>query len=333
MDLSLKRMLLQDQKLSSVSTSSSPWADLSTQLNPFPLLSQTSVASAFGKTFNLQGIPNRFNGFKQQVFTGRLKDQPNNPSGNTYPTDFGFALQKFLKANEQDAYSIMDDVGKVLGSDGVGNHSAIQPYFTAYAQGEYQSAIDFLSTWVGTKYTGAVSPTSTQTSVATTAPTPTPVSAPATTTTSAPPPPPPPPPPAYATGTCSFHLTETQNCDTNYGNNLYGKITMKDNNKAIIGQTDNDDDHPIGYAMDDGNPYSFESKLPHPLVITGEHKSDYVQFTYGDLSWQSKTPNGGGSCTVGGWDPRDGPVCDSRVGDQNAVSRALLTLAVFVPRR
>ena len=326
MDFSLKRMLLQDKKLSSVSTSSSLRADPSTQLNPSSLLSQTSVASAFGNTYNLQGIPNRFNGFKQQVFTGRLKSQPNNPSANTYPTDFGSALQKFLKDNEQDVYSVMDDVGKVLGSDGVGNHSAIQPYFTAYAQGEYQSAIDFLSTWVGTSYTAATS-ASTQSSVAT--PTPTPASAPATTTTSAPPPPPPP----YATGTCSFHLTETQDCDTNYGNNLYGIVTMKDNNKAIIGQTDADDDHPIGYAMDDGNSYSFESKLPHPLVITGEHENDYVQFTYGDLSWQSKTPNGGGSCTVGGWDPRDGPVCDSRVGNQNAVSRVLLMLAVFVLRR
>lgn len=133
------------------------------------------------------------------------------------------------------------------------------------------------------------------------------------------PPPPPPPPPPYATGTCSFHLTETQDCDTNYDNNLYGNVVMKDNNKAIIGSTVNDDDHPIGYGMNNGHPYSFSSKLPNPLIITGEHENDYVQFTYGSLSWQSKTPNGGGSCTVGGWNPRDGPVCHSRVGDQNAV--------------
>ena len=128
------------------------------------------------------------------------------------------------------------------------------------------------------------------------------------------------PPPPYATGTCSFHLTETQNCDSDYGNNLYGVVTMYDNNKNVIGQTAKDDDHPIGYAMDDGNSYSFTSKLKDPLVITGEHENDYVQFTIGALSWQSKSPNGGGSCTVGGWDPRDGPVCDSRFGNQNAVS-------------
>ena len=131
----------------------------------------------------------------------------------------------------------------------------------------------------------------------------------------------PPPPPPYATGTCSFHLTETQICDTSYSNNLFGVVKMYDNAKNVIGQTVTDNDNPIGYAMDAGKSYSFTSKLPNPLVITGEHENDYVQFTIGTLSWQSKTPNGGASCTVGGWDPRDGPVCDLRTGDNtNAVS-------------
>lgn len=65
-------------------------------------------------------------------------------------------------------------------------------------------------------------------------------------------------------------------------------FTVKDNNKAIIGSTVNSDDHPIGYAMDDGTSYSFSSKLPNPLIVTGEHEHDDVQFTYGSLSWQSK---------------------------------------------
>lgn len=78
------------------------------------------------------------------------------------------------------------------------------------------------------------------------------------------------------------------------GRSLYGNlltyrfaIFLKDNNKAIIGQTANDDDHRIGYAMDDSDSYSFNSKLPNSLVITGEHENDYVQFTYGTLSWHS----------------------------------------------
>ena len=105
---------------------------------------------------------------------------------------------------------------------------------------------------------------------------------------------------------CSFHLAETQDCDENYGNNLYGNVVFKDNNKNTIAQSVIDDDHLIGYAMDDGNSYTFTSVLPNPLVITGEHENDDVQFTYGGLSWQSKTPSGGASCSVGGWDPREG---------------------------
>ena len=138
-----------------------------------------------------------------------------------------------------------------------------------------------------------------------------------------------PPPLPYAPGTCSFHLTETENCDVNYSNNLYGNVVMKDANKVIIGQTVNDKDHPLGYSMNAGNPYSFTSKLPTALVITGEHENDYVQFTYGSLSWQSKTANGGASCTVGGWDPRNGPVCRSRGGNRNAVCRAHTPFVVF----
>lgn len=123
--------------------------------------------------------------------------------------------------------------------------------------------------------------------------------------------------PAHAPS--SFHLTETQDCEANSSNNLYCHLIMRDDNKAIIGQTVNDDDHPFGYAMDDDNPYLFTSKLLNPLVVIGEHEHDYVQFTYGSISWQSKTPSDGGSCTVGRWDPRDGPTCGLRFGNQNAV--------------
>ncbi|KAL8670784.1 MAG: hypothetical protein Q9224_007652, partial [Gallowayella concinna] len=139
------------------------------QVNPRP---QTSIASAFSGTFNLNGIPSRFNGFKQQVFTGRMKSNPNNPSARTYPQDFGFALQKFLEDNEDDVYAVVDDVGAALSSDTVGNYSAIKPYFTAYAQNEYRSAIDFLSAWVGTSYTpnaGTATSTSTADTTSSTA--------------------------------------------------------------------------------------------------------------------------------------------------------------------
>ncbi|KAL8740124.1 MAG: hypothetical protein Q9190_007142, partial [Brigantiaea leucoxantha] len=127
-----------------------------------------------------------------------------------------------------------------------------------------------------------------------------------------------PPPPAYAPGTCSFHLDEWEDCADD-SSNLFAKITLYDNNKAIIGQTQIDPaQNPLGDPINNSNPLLFNSKLPNALKVTGEHEHDYIQFDYGDLHFQSRNPNGGGQCTVGGWDPRDGPDCTSRFGLQNA---------------
>ena len=52
----------------------------------------------------------------------------------------------------------------------------------------------------------------------------------------------------------------------------------------------------------------------------GEHENDYIQFTIGGLSWESRTPNGGASCSVGGWHPRDGPICDEDGTQQAAIN-------------
>ena len=131
-------------------------------------------------------------------------------------------------------------------------------------------------------------------------------------------PPPPLPPPAYATGTCSSHLTETQTCEDD-SKNLYAVVKLVDANKADIGDTPVNNNNPFGLPINAADPYFFDSKLPYSIVIVGEHQHDYIQFTYGGLSWQSKTPNGGASCINGGWDPRDGPAC-SRYGDQPAVN-------------
>ena len=127
-------------------------------------------------------------------------------------------------------------------------------------------------------------------------------------------------PPPYVTGQCSFHLTETQDCEPD-SKNLFSVIKLKDGAGNDIGDTSvNPSTDPIGQGINDGSSYSFTSKLPNPLVVTGEHEHDYIQFTYGGLSWQSKTPNGGAYCNNGGWDPRDGPICGQRFGNQNAVN-------------
>ena len=120
-----------------------------------------------------------------------------------------------------------------------------------------------------------------------------------------------PPPLAYATGTCCFHLDEWQDCKA-VTDNLYANVTLLDNNKHVIYQTPASyfDNNGLGEPINANSGTSIQGPLQHPLAITGEHENDYIQFTYGSLSWQSKQANGGAQCSVGGWNPRDGPVCD-----------------------
>ena len=103
---------------------------------------------------------------------------------------------------------------------------------------------------------------------------------------------------------------------------------MYDNNKATIGQTaiDETTGPPLEDPINASDPLQFNSKLPYPLVVTGEHQHDYVQFYYNGLSFTSRDTSGQAKCSLGGWDPRDGPVCTSRAGNQNAVSMISIPL-------
>ena len=65
------------------------WSSVSSAVNGANKASCTALASVITVEENLEGIPNRVNGFKQQVFTGRLLNQPWLPSATTYYTDFG----------------------------------------------------------------------------------------------------------------------------------------------------------------------------------------------------------------------------------------------------
>ncbi|GAM39469.1 esterase family protein [Talaromyces pinophilus] len=117
--------------------------------------------------------------------------------------------------------------------------------------------------------------------------------------------------PSYAKGTCCFHLDEWENCNPE-SDDLYANITLLDNLKNVIYQTPGSDfqNGDLGDPINVGNGTTVQGPLPYSLAITGEHEHDYIQFTYGSLSWQSKEPNGGAQCTVGGWNPRDGPECE-----------------------
>jgi hypothetical protein len=125
----------------------------------------------------------------------------------------------------------------------------------------------------------------------------------------------PPPPPLYQAGTCCFHLDEWEDCNPE-SDDLYANITLLDNSKNVIYQTPASYfTNGLGDPINDANGTTVQGPLPYSLAITGEHENDYIQFIYGDLSWQSKSPSGGAQCTVGGWDPRDGPQCPDGVFD------------------
>ena len=122
-----------------------------------------------------------------------------------------------------------------------------------------------------------------------------------------------PPPPAYATGTYAFHLTETKTC-VDDSKNLFAIVKLVDASKVDIGDTPVNS-NPLGAPINAADPYSFDSKLPNPIVITGENRGDYIQFMYGEVLWKSTDIGGQANCNLGGWDPRDRPVCSGRSGD------------------
>ncbi|KAI4259229.1 MAG: hypothetical protein L6R42_004680, partial [Xanthoria sp. 1 TBL-2021] len=93
----------------------------------------------------------------------------------------------------------------------------------------------------------------------------------------------------YEPGTCSFYFKETETCLQD-DRNLYAIINLKDGKGNAIGDTQVDKKNPIGDGIDAGAGLKFKSKSPKPLVVRGEHQNDYIQFTYGDVSWQSQTP-------------------------------------------
>ena len=113
-------------------------------------------------------------------------------------------------------------------------------------------------------------------------------------------------------------MDEYEDCAAD-DSDLSANITMYDNDKNVIGQTDQSGNGP---AINIKDPLSFTSKLAQPMVVVGEHENDYIQFTIGTLSFKSSDTN---MCHVGGWDPRDGPSCRGRQsGPVTAVSLSSL---------
>ena len=130
----------------------------------------------------------------------------------------------------------------------------------------------------------------------------TPQAAPATPTAPAPPPQAP-----FATGSCSFHMTQWDSDADAYdsdGKNdgIYGcEVRILDANRNTIGWQ-------VHTQCSSSAPLSVKSKFENPMVVTPEAQNDYVQFTIGAQSWSSlwRGPNDP-YCKVGGWDGSDDP--------------------------
>lgn len=123
------------------------------------------------------------------------------------------------------------------------------------------------------------------------------------------------------TGTCTIHVDEYQDC-ARMDSNLFADVTVMDSENNVIGKTAINATYPLGMPINVGDTYAFlVNDSSTQLMITGEHAGDYIQFTLGSLSWKSRTTTGVATCSNGGWDPRDGPICGQRYGSQNAKNR------------
>lgn len=123
--------------------------------------------------------------------------------------------------------------------------------------------------------------------------------------------------------TCKIHIDEYEICGDE-SSDLFANVSMVNGDGDVIGETVINTTYPLGMPINAGDTYSFQPLLSEAIMITGEHEGDYIQFTQGDMSWTSRTTTGVATCTNGGWDPRDGPVCGERFGDTSAVSRSIV---------
>lgn len=126
---------------------------------------------------------------------------------------------------------------------------------------------------------------------------------------------------SFAGGTCCFHLNETQSSCDDSKSDLFANVNLVDNSKKTI-YTTSGGEQVRGLGIDINDPKgggSFQGPLPYPVHMTGEHKNDYIQFSYNGLSWKSSDKTGSANCTAGGWDPhrphcdRDDPFGDSTI--------------------
>jgi hypothetical protein len=108
---------------------------------------------------------------------------------------------------------------------------------------------------------------------------------------------------------CKLSIVEVWTCE-DVTKNLYAQLRITGTDGKSIYTTPQATSSP-GQPISAGQSLSIqETGMNNPLVVTGEHTNDYIQFSYGTASWTSGTTDGDNNCTLKGSDwNKEGPKC------------------------
>lgn len=99
--------------------------------------------------------------------------------------------------------------------------------------------------------------------------------------------------------TCKVDVTEKWTCEP-VESNLCASMTITSSTGSKL-YTTPQSAHSPGQPINAAHALSIQEEgMPKPLVVVGEHTNDYIQFTYGDVSWKSSDETGKGHCKLKG---------------------------------
>lgn len=110
--------------------------------------------------------------------------------------------------------------------------------------------------------------------------------------------------------TCKVDITEVWTCEP-VESNLYAEMKITGSGGNTLYSTPGSA-HSPGQPINAAHALSIQEEgMPKPLVVVGEHSGDYIQFTYGDVSWKSGDTSGKGHCKLKGndWDKKGPQGC------------------------
>ncbi|KAI4197889.1 MAG: hypothetical protein LQ350_005648 [Teloschistes chrysophthalmus] len=115
-------------------------------------------------------------------------------------------------------------------------------------------------------------------------------------------------------GKCHVHVSEYEKCGPDTSD-LSTEVTIYDVGGNKIGFQS----VKVAGATD---PLPVKSKLEDLLIVTPEHRGNYIQFTLGTENFNSRQSDQMALawCNTGGWDPREGPSCGGRIPQRSSVS-------------